>query len=404
MMRLLGTRCAARHRCQLLPRAPAFSGRRLFSSTTPCPDRFGASNDPASAPEWPLESEASFAAVVDAVVNATGEEARDGAEGDVGDEGIDSEPLPPAVPPNWTVTTDFALARFVARGTAPTGERLVVQCDAGCQRRFAATSDAGRDREAALAAARASRPLRLPRCVRRSPESLACDAAMPVVFSVLVLNAAAAEGFSSATPPTLGSSSSSSSTSLPSASVGEGSKHREGANDVVPAGLCLELLAASVGAGTLALDGAVFHNDPSSVLDDSLDAWDAAREAYQGPQLQQRGLAQVVCQVDGGAVNPFSSAAAFSVAGDPRHERSDFLTYRGAETKHTRFGHQPVHTVPPVLYDAIARYAMDLGVNDGLALFVHRHARYVQKTAQWQWSRDLRSVFRAGSSARTRSR
>lgn len=271
-------------------------------------------------------------------------EARDITAEASGSADADDDSMPPAVPARFELETNYDLARFRATGTAPTGEGLVVQCDAGYHRRFRALDDSARQREAAAATAAAQR--RLPRIARRRS---ADEPVLPVMFSVLVTN-------------------------------------------TVTRGLSLELLAASVN-GALAIDGAVFHSDPSAVLDDSLEAWGAAKELYQGPQLQQRHLAQIALQYDG-APNPFVS--------HPQREKFCFSPYIGHETKYTKYGHQPVHTVPPAVYNAVARYAQDLGVDDALARFVHQHARHVQFVARKQWREEVAAVLAASRAPRHR--
>ena len=148
-------------------------------------------------------------------------------------------------------------------------------------------------------------------------------------------------------------------------------------------------------AAALSVDGANFFADPTVFLETSLHSTDRALRGYLGPQLHQRHLANYACGREGqlnkylfptlsGHVDGTSGATFFRPDVSPEVSIAD----RGA--------HLPVHTVPPRLHDALRGAVAARGVDDELALYVHRYAQYVFAHERLVWRQRLVSFVKRG--------
>lgn len=145
--------------------------------------------------------------------------------------------------------------------------------------------------------------------------------------------------------------------------------------------LCMELRLVSLD-GLLGIDGVVMH--PGGVVRGSVVEMPLreASQLYQGPTLNQRFLAETLTSSHRQSINPLVPY---------RQCLSNFTDpfFNPRVCPHSFFSHHPVHTAPDRVTDAIARFAADVGVDDDLALFVHKYAVYVQSVEDSLWLRKV---------------
>jgi hypothetical protein len=141
--------------------------------------------------------------------------------------------------------------------------------------------------------------------------------------------------------------------------------------------LCMELRLASLD-GLLGIDGVVMHPGGlvrSAVVDMPLPQ---LSRLYQGPNMNQRHLAETMTSSHRHTINPLVPY---------RQVLFNFADrfFNPTACPLSRFSHHPVHTAPGRVTDAVAAFAADVGVDDALALFVHKYALYVQRVEDNAW-------------------
>ena len=148
--------------------------------------------------------------------------------------------------------------------------------------------------------------------------------------------------------------------------------------------MTLDVSAASV-CGTAVFDGAMFHATLENALERSLDAFGIVSRSYQGPILNQRGLAQSVCNDSDSSLNLL-----YPTRQQEFHRYCDALSTR---SKFTKFDHLPVHTVPGSLYGALAAYLAALGIDDHFAKFMEVCSAKVQQEEINAWKERIQCVI-----------
>lgn len=141
-------------------------------------------------------------------------------------------------------------------------------------------------------------------------------------------------------------------------------------------GGCVDITARA-NAGLLVIDGLAFHDNPNDVLESSPEAHEARSSVYRGPMLNQRHLAEYLCHTP-----PLTP-----VVPTRQHHEFYYHAIRGRETRFNHFGHMPINTVNPRLYNALHEYLGELGVDDCLAEFVERYARkhaWPEEISNWR--------------------
>jgi hypothetical protein len=132
--------------------------------------------------------------------------------------------------------------------------------------------------------------------------------------------------------------------------------------------------------GLLAIDGAAMHPGgvvSSRVVDMPLSK---ASQAYQGPHMNQRFLAETLTCTHRQSLHPLVPY---------RQALGNYtdMFHNPKACPFSRFSHHPVHTVPGRVTDAVAKFAADVGIDDDLALFVHRYALFIQSEEDREWLR-----------------
>lgn len=141
--------------------------------------------------------------------------------------------------------------------------------------------------------------------------------------------------------------------------------------------MCMELHLTSLD-GLLGIDGVVMHPGGvvrSSIVDMPLHK---ASQQYQGPLMNQRHLAETMTFGYRQAINPLVPY---------RHAVENFTDrfVNPLACPFSRYSHQPVHTAPGRVTGAVAALAADVGIDDELALFVHKYALFVQREEDTAW-------------------
>jgi len=148
-------------------------------------------------------------------------------------------------------------------------------------------------------------------------------------------------------------------------------------------GVSLQCVALN---GSISVDGAVFVSERRYVLSQSTESEMALSATYGGPWLHQRHLAECVCDIRT-LRSPITTGSLLS--GD---------RWLDAEWNATcaigaRYNHQPVHTVPPVLMDALSGLLEQSGVNDSLAESVESCAEHVRRVERVAWERAMKESW-----------
>lgn len=134
---------------------------------------------------------------------------------------------------------------------------------------------------------------------------------------------------------------------------------------------------------TLSIDSVSFVNHTSSVrelLERSPDALISRRNFYQGPRLHQGHLAEYALGTNF-SVSPIAL---------PRQHRALPLKLSSKYNPcpagaSSRYGHHPVHTVPPRVYDSLFRWFGALGIDDTFAADVRSIAMEVVDLEYSNW-------------------
>lgn len=151
-------------------------------------------------------------------------------------------------------------------------------------------------------------------------------------------------------------------------------------------------LALAVGASTharmLVIDSLVVHPSDISALDPSQEGQRAFKALYQGPAMHKREYMEATLNISS-AVSPLAPHRQWREVPD-----SQFFS---ATSRFSRYGHLPMHTVSPAVYDAVAAYVHDgLRVTDAVAEFVDAYARCMQSDETALWAASVREHTRLG--------
>ena len=155
------------------------------------------------------------------------------------------------------------------------------------------------------------------------------------------------------------------------------------------------LMMCACQAGTLAVDTVVplaySAQDLTANLDQVGDL-EVLRRTYFGPTWNQRRLAELKCGGEFLGPSPLmngfrGTATDTQCSGSTRFELD-------AETIYDKFGHLPVNTVQPALYDAlIAHLETSCGLDDNLASLIEDIAEELQAEALRHWRKTCRAAL-----------
>jgi hypothetical protein len=138
---------------------------------------------------------------------------------------------------------------------------------------------------------------------------------------------------------------------------------------------------------SITIDGLSFHRDDGQALISKPTPanFSALASFYTGPRLHQRHLAEVVAQAD-------TSHSLLPITNDPHSLQSlEYSLYHGNPhlNRFTHYGHHPVHTIEPPLYNRLVPYLETLGINEALGAFLRRYGAWLQRTERKRWSADV---------------
>lgn len=150
-------------------------------------------------------------------------------------------------------------------------------------------------------------------------------------------------------------------------------------------------------ASTLVVDGLTFIPNDIYPLDTLHGQEDVFRHLYQGPRWNQRQLAERACG-DCFQLSPVDLGRHEGGSGSD-HRRFGLHYEQEVDTLYDKFGHFPVHTVHPDLYNALLQYLEEVGMTDGMAALLEDIAATLQEEAMSGWEANLKDFLSGGRGA-----